>query len=91
MLNLYFLSSWLPTVVRDAGYATATGVYAGTTLQLGGASALDLLGWLVNRYGFVAVLSSCFAVAALSHCGDRNGVGCRCCYCSRWFLSQASA
>ena len=66
LLNLYFLSSWLPTVIRDAGYATSTGVYVGTTLQLGGTLGSILLGWLVSRYGFIAVLSSCFAAASLN-------------------------
>src|SRR6185369_5757264 len=30
LLNLYFLSSWLPTVVRDAGYSTRIAVLVGT-------------------------------------------------------------
>ncbi|MBI3425423.1 MAG: MFS transporter [Acidobacteria bacterium] len=66
LLNLYFLSSWLPTVVRDAGYADTTGVYVGTTLQIGGTLGAILLGWLVKRFGFVAVLTPCFALAALN-------------------------
>lgn len=64
LLNLYFLSSWLPTVVRDAGYSNVTGVYVGTALQLGGTLGSILLGWLVNRYGFTVVLAPCFALAA---------------------------
>lgn len=59
LLNLYFLSSWLPTVVHDAGHPTVIGVYAGTALQVGGTLGSILLGWLVNRYGFVAVLTPC--------------------------------
>lgn len=66
LLNLYFLSSWLPTVMKDAGYSTTTGVYVGTTLQLGGTLGSILLGWLVTRYGFIAVLSSCFALASFN-------------------------
>ena len=39
LINLYFLSNWLPTVVRNAGYATSTAVLVGTMLQVGGSSA----------------------------------------------------
>ena len=66
LLNLYFLSSWLPTLVRDAGYTTAIGVYVGTALQVGGVSGAFLLGWLVKRFGFSVVLASCFTLAALN-------------------------
>ena len=66
LLNLYFLSSWLPTVVRDAGHSNTTGVYVGTTLQIGGTLGAILLGWLVKRFGFVATLAPCFALAALN-------------------------
>jgi MFS transporter, AAHS family, 4-hydroxybenzoate transporter len=66
LLNLYFLSSWLPTVVRAAGYPLATGVYVGTALQVGGVIGTILLGWLVKRFGFVGVLTTCFALASLS-------------------------
>ena len=66
LLNLYFLSSWLPTVVRDAGYPTSTAVYVGTTLQVGGTIGAILLGWLVKRFGFVPVLAFGFALAAIN-------------------------
>lgn len=66
LLNMYFLSSWLPTVMRDAGHPLATGVYVGTTLQIGGVIGTILLGWLVKRFGFVGMLAGCFALAALS-------------------------
>ena len=63
LLNLYFLSSWLPTVVRDAGHSTSTAVLVGTAAQLGGAIAALGLGWFIERFGFVPVLATCFAVA----------------------------
>ncbi len=66
LLNLYFLSSWLSTVIRDAGHSNATGVYVGTTLQIGGTVGAIWLGWLVKRYGFVALLAPCFALASLN-------------------------
>jgi AAHS family 4-hydroxybenzoate transporter-like MFS transporter len=66
LLNMYFLSSWLPTVMRDAGHPLETGVYVGTALQIGGVIGTILLGWLVKRFGFVSVLTTCFALASLS-------------------------
>jgi len=66
LLNLYFLSSWLPTVVHDAGYSNSIAVYVGTTLQVGGTIGAIFLGWFVRRFGFVAVLATCFAMASLN-------------------------
>jgi AAHS family 4-hydroxybenzoate transporter-like MFS transporter len=66
LLNLYSLSSWLPTVVRDAGYSTSTAVLVGTILQVGGTIGTFGLAWLVARRGFVPMLSVSFAVACLS-------------------------
>lgn len=39
LLNLYFLSSWLPTIATSAGMSTSTAVMVGTTLQVGVCSA----------------------------------------------------
>jgi AAHS family 4-hydroxybenzoate transporter-like MFS transporter len=66
LLNLYFLSSWLPTVVRDSGYSTSTAVLVGTTVQVGGTIAALGLGWFIGRLGFVPVLATCFAVASVN-------------------------
>ena len=64
LINLYFLSNWLPTVVKDAGYSTSTAVLVGTMLQVGGILGISLwLGW--SRNGFVIVLASGFAAASL--------------------------
>jgi MFS transporter, AAHS family, 4-hydroxybenzoate transporter len=66
LLNLYFLSSWLPTVVRDAGHSISTAVFVGTTLQVGGTIGTVVLGWLIARRGFIPVLTTSFAVATVS-------------------------
>jgi AAHS family 4-hydroxybenzoate transporter-like MFS transporter len=66
LLNLYSLASWLPTVVRDAGFSTQTAVLVGTVLQVGGTVGTLGLAWLVGRRGFVVVLSATFAIASLS-------------------------
>ncbi len=66
LLNLYSLASWLPTVVRDAGYSTQTAVLVGTVLQVGGTIGTFGLAWLVARGGFVKVMAATFTLAAIS-------------------------
>jgi AAHS family 4-hydroxybenzoate transporter-like MFS transporter len=66
LLNLYFLASWVPTVVRDAGYTTAIAVLVGTTVQIGGTIGAFGNGWLIGRAGFARALSSIFAVGSVS-------------------------
>ncbi len=63
LLNLYFLASWLPTVANQAGYGVGTSVLVGTMEQLAGMIGGLTLGFLVQRFGFVGVLTSCFALA----------------------------
>jgi AAHS family 4-hydroxybenzoate transporter-like MFS transporter len=66
VLNAYFVSSWLPTVVRDAGYPTSTAVLVGTAVQMGGALGTFALGAIARRVGIVPLLAACFGVAAAS-------------------------
>ncbi len=66
LLNLYFLGSWLPTVVKDAGYPTAIAVLVGTAVQVGGSLGTIPNGWLIDRYGFRKVLTIVFGVATIS-------------------------
>jgi MFS transporter, AAHS family, 4-hydroxybenzoate transporter len=70
LLNLYFLSSWLPTVatplVKAAGVAASYASLVGTTLQVGGVLGAVVLGPLINRFGFVKVLTTCFTLASIA-------------------------
>jgi AAHS family 4-hydroxybenzoate transporter-like MFS transporter len=52
--------------MRDAGYSPSTAVIVGTVLQTGGVVGTLLLGWFIERFGFVRVLFACFALGALS-------------------------
>src|SRR5438094_5038782 len=65
LLNLYFLASWLPTVV-SASYSIQTSALVGTTLQTGGTLGTFLFAWLIGRIGFVPVLGTAFTIAGLS-------------------------
>jgi AAHS family 4-hydroxybenzoate transporter-like MFS transporter len=71
LLNLYFLSSWLPTLVTGLGYTARQAVLVGTALQVGGALGGVFLGWFVHRFGFVPTLATCFALG----CGNVALIG----------------
>ncbi|WP_322033126.1 MFS transporter [Paraburkholderia sp. J76] len=66
LLAMYFLSNWLPTVIRDAGYSTQTAVFAGTALWGGGVIGTLLLGRIIDMAGFTRVLGTTFLVAIVS-------------------------
>jgi MFS transporter, AAHS family, 4-hydroxybenzoate transporter len=70
LLNLYFLSSWLPTVatplVKAAGAGASYASLIGSTLQVGGVLGAFILGPLINRFGFVKVLTTGFLFACLA-------------------------
>ena len=66
LLNVFLLASWLPTVVKAAGYSTSTAVLVGTTLQVGALIGTVVLGWLIEKLGFVRVLGTCFVVACVN-------------------------
>jgi AAHS family 4-hydroxybenzoate transporter-like MFS transporter len=66
VLNAFFVSSWLPTVVRDAGFSTSIAVLVGTAVQVGGMIGTFALGGIVQRVGLVPLLASCFGLAAAS-------------------------
>ena len=64
LLNLYFLSSWLPTIATSAGLSTQTAVMVGTALQVGSVLGTLLMGPVIDRIGFFKVLVPCFLIAA---------------------------
>jgi len=66
LLNLYFLSNWLTSLVTNMGYDQNTAVLVGTTLQVGGTIGTFGLAWLISRAGFIPMLTATFGVAAVS-------------------------
>lgn len=64
LLNLYFLSNWLPLLASRMGYSTALGVLMGTTLQAGGLLGALILGPLIDRLGYYRVLAPAFLLGA---------------------------
>jgi AAHS family 4-hydroxybenzoate transporter-like MFS transporter len=66
LLNLYFLSNWLPTIIKDAGLSTSMAVLAGTVLPIGGTIGTLVMGQMIDRSGFRRVLIPGFLVAAVA-------------------------
>jgi AAHS family 4-hydroxybenzoate transporter-like MFS transporter len=64
LLNLYFLSNWLPTVIHDMGISISTAAFTSALFQVGGTIAPFLLGWLIDRFGFYSVLIVTYLLAA---------------------------
>jgi MFS transporter, AAHS family, 4-hydroxybenzoate transporter len=65
-MNLYFLGSWLPTVVKDAGYSQSIAVLVGTAVQVGGSIGGITNGWIIDKLSFRQVLVTLFGVATLA-------------------------
>jgi MFS transporter, AAHS family, 4-hydroxybenzoate transporter len=74
LLIVHLVASWLPTVVREAGYSISTAVLVATALQIGGIIGTFVLAWLIGRRGLVPVLTAslaltCGAVALIGQPG----------------------
>ena len=66
LLDLFFLSNWLPMLSLRVGHGVATAVLIGTSLQIGGTAGALLMGPLMDRFGFYRVLALSFLVATFS-------------------------
>ncbi len=55
LLDLYFLSNWLPTVLNDLGASVSEAVVIGSMLQVGGVVGAFALGSLIDRFSFRAL------------------------------------
>jgi AAHS family 4-hydroxybenzoate transporter-like MFS transporter len=64
LLNLYFLNSWLPTIISDAGIPVATAIRLTSLFQVGGIVGAMVLGRLLDRTFSFWVLAGCYAWAA---------------------------
>jgi AAHS family 4-hydroxybenzoate transporter-like MFS transporter len=66
LVNLYFLSQWLPRIFFEIGFSQANAIWIGTTLQIGGAIGTLVLGWLILRIGYIRVLTASFAIGVIA-------------------------
>jgi AAHS family 4-hydroxybenzoate transporter-like MFS transporter len=66
LMELYILTSWLPTTINAQGVELRWAQIATALLQLGGVAGAFMLAPLVDRYGPQFVLAGAFVTAALS-------------------------
>ena len=55
LLDLYFLSNWLPTVLNDLGASVSAAAVIGSMLQVGGVVGTFALGSVIDRFSFRAL------------------------------------
>ncbi|PLK69262.1 aromatic acid/H+ symport family MFS transporter [Rhizobium sp. TH135] len=66
LLLVYLLSSWLPKVLQEAGYAERASLLSLFSLNFGGMAGAILGGRLGDRFGLPKVVVAFFATAAVS-------------------------
>jgi AAHS family 4-hydroxybenzoate transporter-like MFS transporter len=64
LLNLYFLNSWLPTIISDAGIPVETAIRLTSLFQIGGIGGAIVLGRLLDRTFSFWILAACYSWAA---------------------------
>ncbi len=74
LLDLYFLSNWLPTVLNDLGASVSLAIVVGALLQVGGLVGTLALGRVIDRFSFRALgityALATVAVAAIGRSGS---------------------
>jgi AAHS family benzoate transporter-like MFS transporter len=66
LLLVYLLSSWLPKVMQEAGYAERASLLTLFSLNFGGMAGAIVGGWLGDRFGLPKVVVCFFAAATVS-------------------------
>jgi AAHS family 4-hydroxybenzoate transporter-like MFS transporter len=73
LLDIYFLSNWLPTVLNDLGASISAAAAIGSMLQVGGIVGTFALGSVIDRFSFRALalvyFMGLFAVGAIGQLG----------------------
>jgi AAHS family 4-hydroxybenzoate transporter-like MFS transporter len=64
LLVLYFLNSWLPTIMSDSGIKVETSIRVTAMFQVGGCIGAILLGRMLDRRRTFLIVAACFAWAA---------------------------
>ncbi|MGC2176697.1 MAG: MFS transporter [Bradyrhizobium sp.] len=74
LLDIYFLSNWLPTVLNDLGASISAAAVIGSMLQVGGIVGTFALGSIIDRFSIRALalvyFIGVFAVGAIGQFGQ---------------------
>ena len=68
MAAYYFISSWTPTLLEEAGMSKASSQTVGMAISIGGAAGSLLFGYLVSRWGARTMLLAFAGLAAAAVC-----------------------
>jgi AAHS family 4-hydroxybenzoate transporter-like MFS transporter len=78
LLDLYFLTNWLPTVLNDLGASVSAAAVIGSMLQVGGVVGALALGSVIDRFSFRALalvyFIAIFAVGAIGQLGHSTAL-----------------
>lgn len=73
LLDLFFLTGWLPTILHDAGFSVEQAILVTTMLQVGGASASFILGRFIDRtshkvvaWAYLGAVAGVFLIGAVT-------------------------
>jgi AAHS family 4-hydroxybenzoate transporter-like MFS transporter len=66
LLDLYFLTSWLPTIISDAGIPVGTAILLTALFQLGGIGGALALSGVLDRHFSFGIVAACYLWAAAS-------------------------
>lgn len=73
LLDIYFLSNWLPVVMNDLGASFSAAAVIGSMFQVGGVLGTFVLGSIIDRFSFRALalvyFVAVFAVGAIGQLG----------------------
>jgi MFS transporter, AAHS family, 4-hydroxybenzoate transporter len=76
LLDIYFLSNWLPTVLNDLGASISQAAVIGSMFQVGGVVGTFALGSIIDRFSFRALalvyFIAVFAVGAIGQLGHSS-------------------
>lgn len=65
LLDLYFVNSWMPTIMKDVGIGQERAILITTLFQVGGTLGAVLIGRLVDRNLSFRVLATAYTAAAI--------------------------
>ncbi|HTK36092.1 MAG TPA: MFS transporter [Caulobacteraceae bacterium] len=64
LVAIFLLTSWLPTLLKDAGFSLQTSALVSALFQLGGTGGALLIAWMMGKIGPHLAIGLSFALAA---------------------------